>query len=79
MPRLAPPVRRNLNFPGTTGLTNYNPTLSDVMTALNQVQQNQVQILGAIDALQQSVNTLIINQNETETLGGLVGNIWSVR
>ncbi len=79
MPRLAPPVRRNLNFQGATGLTNYNPTLSDVMTALNQVQQNQVQILGAIDALQQSVNTLIINQNETETLGGLVGNIWSVR
>jgi hypothetical protein len=75
MLRLAPPVRRNLNFRGSAGPKTLNPTLSDVMTALIQVQENQAQILSAIDALQQSVNTLTINQGGT-ALGGSPGNLW---
>jgi hypothetical protein len=45
------------------------------MTALSQVQQNQAQILNAIDALQQSVNTLMGDQNGAAPPGG-PGNIW---
>ena len=71
VPRLAPPVRRNLKFTGSDGATNPNPTLSDVMMALSQVQQNQAQILSAIDALQRSLNTLSAN-----TLPAGSGNIW---
>jgi hypothetical protein len=77
MPRLAPLVRRNLRFPGSSGPTNSNPTLRDILTALIQVQQNQAQILSAIDALQQSVNTLSLNQDKT--MSGYTpgaGNTW---
>lgn len=75
MPRFVLPVRRSLKFPGDAGLRHSNPTLSDVMAALNQVQQNQAQILSAIDALQQSVNTLMGDQNGA-TLPGGAGNVW---
>lgn len=74
-PHVALPVRRNLKFPGGAGLTTSNPTLSDVVAALNQVQQNQAQILGAIDALQQSVNTLSANALSAGYTPG-AGNIW---
>ncbi len=75
MPRFVAPVRRSLKFPGVGGLRPSNPTLSDVMSALNQVQQNQAQILSAIDALQQSVNALMSDQNRAALPGG-TGNVW---
>ena len=75
MPRFAAPVRRYLKFSGGAGLRPSNPTLSDVMTALGQVQQNQAQILSAIDALQQSVNALMGDQAGAAPPGG-PGNVW---
>jgi hypothetical protein len=45
-------ARQPLKFPGIVVAAAPTPTLADVMTRLTQLQQNQAQILKAVQALQ---------------------------
>jgi hypothetical protein len=45
------PVSRTLQYVSPTISMDTGPTLGDVMTALNQVKQNQAQILRAKDVM----------------------------
>jgi hypothetical protein len=71
-PSIAP---QPLRFSGLVLNTMPTPTLVDVMTTLSQVQQNQAQILKAVQALQlnQTVLAMIIQQMFQTTAPGVPG------
>jgi len=58
--RAIPSIMRILPFP--TAHVPPSPTLHDVMKAIDQLHRNQAQILNAINALQYSVNQVMMNQ-----------------
>jgi hypothetical protein len=53
-------ARQPLKFPGIVVTAAPAPTLADVMTRLTQLQQNQAQILKAVQALQTNLIRLAL-------------------
>lgn len=57
--RMPPMVRRPLKYSGANP-AGPNPSLSDVMTSLSQIQQNQTQIMNTVGAILANQTLMLI-------------------